>query len=58
MDTYVDYLQDAIDIVSAWEVPEEQFFDTVRDQAMLMAGIPVDWLGKIPEPAHRTALRF
>ena len=58
MDTYIDYLQDALDIVSAWEVPEEQFFDTVRDQAMLMAGIPVDWLGEIPEPKHRTVLRF
>ena len=55
---YEDYLQDALDIVSAWEVPEEQFFDTVRDQAMLMAGIPVDWMGEIPEPCHRTALRF
>jgi hypothetical protein len=58
MDSYIDYLQDAIDLVSAWEVPEEQFFDTVRDQAKLMAGLPVDWLGEIPEPEHRVALRF
>ena len=55
---YEDYLQDAIDLVSAWEVDEEQFFDAVRDQVMIMAGIPVDWLGEIPEPEHRTALRF
>jgi hypothetical protein len=55
---YEDYLQDALDIVSAWEIPEELFFDTVRDQAKLMAGLPVDWMGEIPEPCHRTALRF
>ena len=58
MDDYIDYLQDAFDQVSAWEIPEDQFFDTVRDQAMLMAGIPVDWLGELPEPVHRTTLRF
>jgi hypothetical protein len=55
---YEDYLQDALDIVSAWEIPEEQFFDTVRDQAKLMAGLPVDWLGELAGPDYRTALRF
>lgn len=58
MDSYIDYLQDAMDLVSAWEIAEEQFFDTVRDQAKLMAGIPVDWLGEIPEPRYRTTLSF
>ena len=58
MDDYIDYLQDALDQVSAWEIPEEQFFDAVRDQAKLMAGLPVDWLGETPFPAHRTVLRF
>lgn len=33
MDDYIDYLQDAFDQVSAWEIPEEQFFDTVRDRS-------------------------
>jgi hypothetical protein len=55
---YQDYLEEAIDLVSAWEVPEEQFFDAVREQAKLMAGLPVDWFGEISEPDHRTALRF
>ena len=55
---YEDYLQDAIDLVSAWEVPEELFSATVRDQAMLMAGMSVDWLGETSEPDYRTALRF
>ena len=58
MDDYIDYLQSAFEQVSAWELQEEEFFDAVRDQAMLMAGLPVDWLGEIPEPCHRTALRF
>ena len=55
---YIDYLQDAFDQVSAWEIPEEQFFDTVRDQAMLMAGLPVDWYGEMPEPDNHTSLQF
>ncbi|WP_187276616.1 hypothetical protein [Parahaliea maris] len=58
MDDYIDYLQDALDLVSAWELPEEQFFDAVRDQAMLIAGVHVDWIGEFPESDHRTALRF
>jgi hypothetical protein len=58
MDDYIDYLQDAFDQVSAWEIPEEQFFDTVRDQAMLMAGLPVDWHGEMSEPDCHRSLRF
>ncbi len=58
MDDYLDYLQDALELVSTWEVPEEQFFGTVREQALVMAGMPVDWTGEIPAPTYRTTLRF
>ena len=35
-----DYILDAINLVSAWDVPNEDFADTVNDQARLMAGTP------------------
>lgn len=35
----VNYLLDAYDIVSAWELPDEDFAEAVRQQALLMAGI-------------------
>jgi hypothetical protein len=39
---YENYLTDALEIVSAWDVPDEQLADTVNAQAKLMAGIPSD----------------
>lgn len=36
------YLQDAIDLVSAWEVPDEDFAQVVNDQARLMAGLGME----------------
>jgi ferredoxin len=35
---YEDYIADALDMVSAWEVPEEDFAQIVNDQARLMCG--------------------
>ena len=35
---YEDYITDALDMVSAWEVPEESFTEAVMAQARLMAG--------------------
>ena len=37
---YEDYLTDAVDMVSAWDIPDEHFAQTVNDQAKLMAGVP------------------
>ena len=37
-----DYIRDALEMVSAWDVPEEYFAKAVNDQARLMAGIPPD----------------
>ena len=37
-----EYLLDAVAIVSASEVPEEEFADAVNAQARLMVGVPSD----------------
>jgi hypothetical protein len=37
-----EYLLDAVATVSAWDVPEEDFADTVNAQARLMAGCSPD----------------
>jgi hypothetical protein len=37
-----DYIPEALEIVSAWDVPDEYFADTVNAQARLMAGVPPD----------------
>ena len=37
-----DYIPEAIDLVSAWDIPDEDFAQTVNDQARLMAGVPPD----------------
>ena len=34
-----DYIPDAIEMVSAWDIPDEEFAQTVNDQARLMAGV-------------------
>ena len=35
-------LLDAIETVSAWDLPEEEFADAVNAQARLMCGVPAD----------------
>ena len=42
-----DYILDALDMVSDWDIPVEDFADAVNAQARLMAGIPPDdfWEG-------------
>ena len=34
-----DYIHEALGLVSAWDIPDEDFAQTVNDQARLMAGI-------------------
>jgi hypothetical protein len=43
---YENKILDALMIVSAWDIPDEDLADTVNDQAMLMAGVNPD---DIPE---------
>ena len=46
-----EYLLDAVATVSAWDIPEEDFADTVNAQARLMAGVTSDdYLAGDPEP--------
>ena len=35
-----DYIIEALEIVSAWDIPDEDFAQIVTDQAKLMSGIP------------------
>ena len=42
MNTYHNQLLDAVETVSAWDLPEEEFADAVNAQAKLMAGVPAD----------------
>ena len=37
-----DYVAEAIETVSAWDIPDEDFAQTVNDQARLMAGVHPD----------------
>ena len=37
--TYQDYILDALEMISAWEIPEHQLAEAVNAQARLMAGI-------------------
>jgi len=39
-----DYIQDAFEIVSAWDLPDDELPDAVNAQARLMAGIPLDYM--------------
>ena len=41
---YQDCLIEALEIVSAWDVPDEDFAQAVNDQARLMSGINPDEL--------------
>ena len=37
-----DYIVEALELVSAWDIPEEDLADAVNAQARLMAGIHSD----------------
>jgi hypothetical protein len=36
------YIEDALTMVSAWGIPEDDFAQTVNDQARLLAGLELD----------------
>jgi hypothetical protein len=44
MNDYENYLIDALDLVAAWELPEEDLADAVLAQARLMAGLPEEYV--------------
>ena len=43
---YENLILDALMVVSAWDIPDEDLADAVNDQTMLMAGVDPD---DIPE---------
>ena len=55
---YEDYVADALDMVAAWEVPEQDFAQAVNDQARLMCGMNLEPSSDLPLTSAYTALRF
>ena len=55
---YEDYIADALELVSAWEVSEECFAQVVNDQARLMCGMNLEPSSDLPLTSAYTALRF
>ena len=52
--TYQDYLKDALEMVLAWDLPEDQLADAVNDQARLMAGVPPEEIRQRHSDSPRT----
>ena len=45
-----DYILDALDLVSAWNLPDDELADAVNAQARLMAGVhPDDYWEERPD---------
>ena len=55
---FEDHIQEAIDVVQAWDLPEEEFAQAVNDQARLMAGIDLDCRDTSLDYQLHTTLRF
>jgi hypothetical protein len=47
-----DYVTDAIEMVSAWDIPPAEFADAVNAQARLMAGINPDEPWEVIQDCH------
>jgi len=47
-----NYIMDALEIVSSWDLPDEDFAQAVNDQARLMAGITPDDLWEVHSEIH------
>ena len=47
-----DYIQDALEMVSAWDLPDEDLAQAVNDQARLMAGIDPEESWEDPQDIH------
>jgi hypothetical protein len=47
-----DYIQDALEMVSAWDLPDSVLADAITDQARLMAGTNPDDIQVISDNQH------
>ena len=55
---FEDYICEALDTVSAWELPEEEFVQAVNDQARLMCGMNLEISSDLPPYSPYASLRF
>lgn len=55
---YTTYLQDAIELVDAWDLPESDWAKAVNAQAQLMAGLNLEPSNDIPVTSPYHTLRF
>ena len=55
---FEDYICEALDTVSAWELPEEEFVQAVNDQARLMCGMNLELSSDLPHQSPYLSLRF
>jgi hypothetical protein len=55
---YTLHIPEALELVSAWEVPPEEFAQAVNSQAKLMAGLGLEPSTEIPADNPYSALRF
>ena len=54
-----DYIQDAIDFVDAWDLPEgEDYVQAVNDQTRLMCGLGLELSTDTPADSPYSTLRF
>ena len=53
-----NYVNEALDMVSAWDLPESEFADAVNAQAQLMAGLGLEPSLDNAMPSPYLALRF
>lgn len=52
------YLEDAMQLVDAWDIPEEDFIQAVNDQARLMCGLNLEPSPEYPVDLPFVSLRF
>ena len=52
-----DYLTDAIESVSAWNLPDDEFDQAVNDQCHMMAGVTPDYYWDCPSEFPCTSHR-
>jgi hypothetical protein len=55
---YEDYIADALNMVSAWDLPESNFAEAVNAQAHLMAGQGLEPSFDTASPSPYAALCF
>jgi hypothetical protein len=58
MNDYEDYIPDALEMVTAWEIPEQDFARVVTEQAQLMAGLHLEPSLEIQYDLPFASLRF